>query len=354
MSQKPFGKTPSGRLLNRIKESRNYYDGSFHNLTPTRMMAEGTNYFDLMTQFFSKGVDRSPAYLLPSVRTDLSTLADDAPVIIWFGHSSYLLRVQGKIILIDPVFSKRASPYQFIGAQSFSTVYPYSADDLPTVDLMILTHDHYDHLDYRSILDLRSKVKSYCTALGVGSHLVYWGVDESRIKEFDWWQGETVLPGIELIATPARHFSGRGLVRNKTLWTSFVLRTNEHSLFLGGDSGYDEAFRTIGKDYGPFDLAILECGQYNRMWPQIHMLPEETVQAGIDLRAKALLPVHWGKFALSLHPWHEPVERALAQALATNTTVTTPRIGEPILLNHPLPQTRWWKAESSMTSSVPE
>lgn len=343
MPQKPFGKLPSGPRLARIMKSPNYRDGRFQNLTDTKMMAEGTNYLDLMVSFFSKGVDRNPVGPIPSVKTDLKSHSND-PTIIWFGHSSYLLRIEGKNILIDPVFSNRASPYPFMGVKGYDIVLPYTVDDFPSIDALIITHDHYDHLDYQTMLRLAPKVKGYYTSLGVGSHLAYWGVEESRIREFDWWDGETILPGIDLIATPARHFSGRSLKRNQTLWSSFVLKTKEHNLFLGGDSGYDKAFRKIGDTYGPFDVAILECGQYNAMWPNIHMMPEETVQASADLRSKALLPVHWGKFTLALHPWREPIERALKQARSLDMTVTTPMIGETVSLNQLLPHTRWWDA----------
>lgn len=342
MPQKPFGKLPSGRRLDRIKQSPNYRNGSFSNLSETKMMADGTNYLNLMVNFFSKGVDRSPAVILPSVTTNLMSITDEEPILVWFGHSSYFIRVNGKNLLIDPVLSERASPFQFVGAKAFEVTQPYTAEDFPPIDALIITHDHYDHLDYNSMIKLLPKVKSFFTALGVGSHLAYWGVDESRIHEFDWWEGKTILPGIDLISTPARHFSGRGLTRNKTQWSSFVLKTNEYSLFLGGDSGYDEAFKSIGQAYGPFDLAILECGQYNTMWPQIHMMPEQTVQASADLRAKVLLPVHWGKFTLSLHPWMEPIERALKHARSLNMTVTTPMIGEPLPLSRLLPQASWW------------
>jgi len=342
MPQKPFGKLPSGRRLDRIKKSPNYRDGSFFNLAETQMMAEGTNYLNLMVNFFSKGVERNPAIKLPAITTNLMSLVDEEPILVWFGHSSYFVRINGKNLLVDPMFSNRASPFQFIGAKAYEGTRHYTAEDFPPIDALILTHDHYDHLDYNSMLKLLPKVKSFFTALGVGSHLAYWGVDESLIHEFDWWEGKTILPGIDLISTPARHFSGRGLTRNQTLWSSFVLKTKEYSLFLGGDSGYDEAFKSIGEAYGPFDLAILECGQYNTMWPEIHMMPEQTVQASADLRAKVLLPVHWGKFTLSLHPWREPIERALKHATSLNLTVTTPMIGEPVSLGGLLPQGSWW------------
>lgn len=344
MSVKPFGKLPSGARLARIKQSGNYRDGSFQNLAETVMIAEGTNYLKLMMNFVGKGPERNPVGVLPSKRTNLKSISGDDTTIIWFGHSSYFIRTQGKNILVDPVFSKRASPFQFLGVKEYPVSIRYTAEDIPTIDALIITHDHYDHLDYNSLISLGPKVKAIYTALGVGSHLSYWGFEEARIKEMDWWEGDTILSGIDLIATPARHFSGRSLVRNKTHWASFILKTGEHNLFLGGDSGYDAAFKTIGEKYGPFDIGILECGQYNTMWPNIHMMPEETVQASADLRAKVLLPVHWGKFTLSLHPWREPIERALKHAQSMNMTLATPMIGEPLSLNQIPPQTHWWNA----------
>ncbi|CAN5874611.1 hypothetical protein BH11BAC4_BH11BAC4_23300 [soil metagenome] len=207
---------------------------------------------------------------------------------------------------------------------------------------LILTHDHYDHLDYKTVVNLKEKVKTVYCSLGLSSHFIYWGFDETTIDELDWWQTKTMSPGITLTATPARHFSGRGIKRAKTLWSSFILKTNDHNLYLGGDSGYDRHFKEIGEKYGPFDIAILESGQYNESWPFIHMMPEQTVQAAHDLRAKVLLPVHWAKFTLSLHPWNEPVKRILAEAKRTGLKVTTPLIGEPVILDSSYPDATWW------------
>ncbi len=342
MQQKPFGKKPSGKHLERIKESDHYRDGSFQNLTETKMMADGTSYFNLLVDFFSKGINRVPSDTLSSVRTDLKTLLDTVPSIVWFGHSSYLIRIEGKNILVDPVFSQRASPVQYLGMKSYAISTPYEVEDLPPIDAVIITHDHYDHLDYNSIIKLLPTVNNYYTALGVGAHLRYWGVKEGCIHELDWWERHDIGPEIELIATPARHFSGRGFIRNKTFWASFVLKTDRHQIFIGGDSGYDDSFRVIGDKYGPFDIALLECGQYNEKWPYIHMLPEETVQASIDLGAKVLMPVHWGKFTLALHPWDEPIRRVVNQANSLGVHITTPKIGEPVVLNREMPQTSWW------------
>ena len=180
--------------------------------------------------------------------------------------------------------------------------------------------------------------------LGVGAHFEKWGIDTSRITEFDWWEKAEIAPGIRLTATPARHFSGRSLTdRGKTLWTSYVLETDSTKLYIGGDSGYGPHFKEIGEKYGPFDITILECGQYNNYWPLIHMMPEQTVQAHLDLKGKVLLPVHWGKFVLALHPWNEPIERLTAEAEKKSVTVTTPLIGEQIMPDSILPQTKWWR-----------
>lgn len=334
---------PTGKRLSRIESSPNYKDGKFQNLHPTRMIAEGVSYFSMMKEFFGKGIDREPTSDLPSVKTDLRNLPREQPVIVWFGHSSFLISIDQKNILIDPVFSARPSPVQFAGSKSYPGTRVYSADDFPDLDAIIITHDHYDHLDYKTIIALKERVLHFYAPLGVGEHLVHWGIEESRITEFDWWDAKEIFPGTELISTPARHFSGRGFSRDRTLWTSYVLRTGAHRIFIGGDSGYDSTFKTIGEKYGPFDIAMLECGQYDVKWPLIHMMPEQTVQASMDLGAKVLMPVHWAKFSLSVHPWKEPILRALKHASKLEVNVTTPRIGEPVVLGETLPDTRWWE-----------
>lgn len=339
-----FGKLPSGDRLGRIKASPNYRNGSFQNLTPTQMLAEGASYPKMLINFFSKGIDREPVDVLPSVKTDLKSLPNDKTTIVWFGHSSYFIKLNGKNILIDPVFSERASPFQFIGKKAYAIETPYSLTDFPdTLDLVILTHDHYDHLDYHTMLKLHPQVKQFYTSLGVGSHLEYWGVNGSKISEFDWWESKTFESGIDVIAAPSRHFSGRGLTRNQTLWSSFILKTDSIKIYVGGDSGYDPAFAAIGNQYGPFDLALLECGQYNTMWPNIHMMPEEVAHAAVDLKAKVFMPVHWAKFTLALHTWKDPIERTTAAAERLGISITTPMIGEPVVIGGELPKKRWWE-----------
>jgi len=342
LQQPQFGKVPSAARLERIQKSPGYREGTFHNLSPTPVMAEDVSMWDTLVDFIKPGKDRKPDRPLPSVRTDLKALPADEPRLVWFGHSSYLLTVAGRKILVDPVFSGHASPVSFFG-KNYPGSNEYSVGDMPDIDVLILTHDHYDHLDYRTIDQLRPKVKEVVASLGVGAHLERWGYDSGIIRELAWHEDATVAGVLRLTALPARHFSGRLFKRGQTLWSSFVLQTLDHTFYLGGDSGYDSHFAEIGTKYGPFDLAILECGQYNENWRYIHMMPEQTAQAAVDLQAKVLLPVHWGKFTLALHPWYEPIERVTAKAQELNLPLVTPRIGEPVILSGLAPTFPWWR-----------
>ncbi|MEO6613138.1 MAG: MBL fold metallo-hydrolase [Chitinophagaceae bacterium] len=342
MSLKIAGKLPSGKLLERIKKSPNYKNGAFQNLSSTPMKPGDISYWKMMREFFKKHPETAPNFKLPAVITDLGKLVSTEPVIVWFGHSSYLLRIANKNFLVDPVFSGNAAPVSFM-VKAFPGSNVYNAEDMPVIDYLVLTHDHYDHLDFKTIRKLKKKVRAVFCSLGVGSHLKHWGIDANIITEMDWWQPEELDNDMQLTAAPARHFSGRGLKRGQTLWSSFILKTPTHNLYLGGDSGYDTHFKVIGEKYGPFDLAILESGQYNTMWPLIHMMPEQTVQAAVDLKAKVLLPVHWGKFRLGMHPWNEPVKRVLAKAKEMNVKVLTPKIGEPVRLDGKFDNIDWWE-----------
>jgi L-ascorbate metabolism protein UlaG (beta-lactamase superfamily) len=342
MSLKVFGKLPDGERLDRIKKSANYKEAIFQNISLTPAMAPGASIPKMMLSFLNKPKDVIPQNAVPFIKSDLNKILPTGLVITWFGHSSYLLQVEGKNILVDPVFSGHASPFSFM-IPSFKGTNEYSVADMPAIDILLITHDHYDHLDFKTICQLKNKVKKICCSLGVGAHLNAWGFSNDIITEFDWWDTKFITENIQLTATPARHFSGRGIQRGKTLWSSFILSTPIHKIYIGGDSGYDTHFKTIGEKYGPFDLALLECGQYNTNWPYIHMMPEETVQAAIDLQSKVLMPVHWGKFALALHPWDEPINRLCAKAAAMDIKMTTPMIGEQVILNTHYPASEWWK-----------
>ena len=344
MTLKITGKLPSGKYLEELKRSPNYRDGAFQNLSPTPMKPDGVSYWKMMREFFKKHPDTAPPAPLPFVRTDLKKTGTGEPMITWFGHSSYLLRIENKNFLIDPVFTGNAAPISFM-VKAFAGSNEYKADDMPVIDYLILTHDHYDHLDFKTIRKLKGKIRSVFCSLGIGAHLKHWGIDRNIITEMDWWQSEQLTDDLQLTAAPARHFSGRGLKRGQSLWSSFILKSKTYNIYLGGDSGYDAHFKEIGNEFGPFDLAILESGQYNTMWPLIHMMPEETVQAAVDLRAKALLPVHWGKFRLGMHPWNEPVKRVIAKAKQLNVRVVTPKIGEPVSIGTDHTYAAWWEVE---------
>ncbi|MGB3007744.1 MAG: MBL fold metallo-hydrolase, partial [Chitinophagaceae bacterium] len=261
MSFKITGKLPSGKHKEKFQQSPNYKNGSFQNLSPTPVKPEGISYWKMMREFLKKHPDTSPPAKIPFVKTDLKKLIATEPIIVWFGHSSYLIRIENLNFLIDPVFSGNAAPVSFM-VKAFPGSNEYRAEDMPVIDYLILTHDHYDHLDFKVIRKLRSKVKNIVCSLGISSHLKYWGVDETIITELDWWQTSQLNNSIKITAAPARHFSGRGIKRGQTFWSSFILKTATHNLFIGGDSGYDSHFSEIGKKYGPFDLAILEAGQY--------------------------------------------------------------------------------------------
>jgi L-ascorbate metabolism protein UlaG (beta-lactamase superfamily) len=337
-----LGKNPTGKRLERIKKSPHYSDGNFQNPEPTEVTLKGTSFFKMIKDYRNRPKTTAPPTTLPFVCTDLFALSSDKPTIVWFGHSSYLLKVKGFHILVDPVFSGNASPVSFF-AKSFPGSDTYGVDDFPDIDAMIITHDHYDHLDYKTIRQFAAKTRHFFTSLGVGSHLEYWGISPDKITELDWGETAEIDREMTLTATPARHFSGRTMKRNSTLWSSFVWKTEGYSLFLGGDSGYGRHFKAIGDQYGPFDLAILECGQYGKNWPNIHMFPEETATASQDLQAKAFLPVHWGKFTLSLHEWNDPIRRVVKAAAEKGLVIATPLIGDPLTVGENYPRETWWE-----------
>jgi L-ascorbate metabolism protein UlaG (beta-lactamase superfamily) len=321
-----FGRLPAGQRLKKIRASPNFRNGQFQNQHETPTLAEGASIFAATRKFFfEKDKRNKPAATIPSTKTNLHSLLPGDSVLVWFGHSSYFMQLDGKKILVDPVLSGNASPFSFTTA-SFKGSDVYTVDDLPGIDYLFITHDHYDHLDYKTVTQLRSKVGKVITGLGVGAHLERWGYDAEVITELDWNQSVEMDKGFLVHAAPARHFHTPGF-----------------KIFIGGDSGYDDHFVTIGSQHGPFDLAILETGQYNEYWKYIHMMPEEAVQAAIDLNAKALLPVHWSKFSLSIHAWDEPIIRVMEEAKRKGVKVVHPMIGEALHLAPLSSTSEWWK-----------
>ena len=337
-----FGRLPRGERRTRVLADPHFKDGSFQNLSPTPVKPDDVSYLTITRSILKKNKNSAPGFVLPSVKPDFITRRSGTKI-IWFGHSSYYIQAAGLKILVDPVFSKTTSPFSFVGNTNYPGMDFVHAEDFPELDVLLLTHDHYDHLDYPTILKLKAKTKLFVTSLGVGSHLERWGILRENIRELAWEEKLVIKEGFSIRALPARHFSGRLFKRNQTLWSSFILRTPTRRIYLGGDSGYDSHFARIGQQYGPFDLAVLECGQYNAYWPFIHMFPEDTVQAAIDLQAKVLLPVHWGKFTLAQHDWDEPVERALTASKGADVQLTTPMPGQSVWLQDDLPVSTWWR-----------
>lgn len=343
MKQSKFGKPPAGKRLEMIMSSANYHDGKFQNQSPTPDLTDGANYYSILRDFFFNKSKRSiPSVILPSQKTDLLTLNPEKNVLVWFGHSSYFMQVDGKKILVDPVLSGSASPLKFT-TRSFPGTDVYTADDIPEIDYLFISHDHWDHLDHETVLKLKPKIKRIITGLGTGAHLEHWGFDQKIIIEKDWNEEVILEDGFVVNTVSARHFSGRGFKRQQAIWLSFVLQTPTQKIFIGGDSGYDSHFQEIGEEFGPFNMVILECGQYNKSWKHIHMMPEELIQAAQDLKAERLMPVHWAKFSLALHSWDEPIIRVTEEAERRNFPIVHPMIGEEVDLDNPGNKTEWWR-----------
>ncbi|WP_421943869.1 MBL fold metallo-hydrolase [Pedobacter sp.] len=339
-----FGRLPKGIRLNAIHHLSNYKDGALQNLSVTLMQPEGVSFFKVLREFlFQKQPDKIPSKALTFIKPAVDDMQQgSAPEIIWFGHSSYLIKIDGFRVLVDPVFSKTPSPFSFIGSKAFKGTDFIKAEDFKNIDVLLITHDHYDHLDYQSILKIAPNAKTIVTSIGVGAHLERWGISTEKINELCWNQSINLFDKLTFTAVPARHFTGRKFKRNQTLWSAFVLQSTSSKLFLGGDSGYDTHFKAIGNEFGPFDIALLECGQYNELWPYIHMFPEQTVEAAIDLKAKVLMPVHWGKFSLAMHPWNEPIERVSKAADEKQFPIITPKLGETIVIGNTSANEKWW------------
>jgi L-ascorbate metabolism protein UlaG (beta-lactamase superfamily) len=340
-----FGKAPGAARRKLMANSSNYKVGKFENAEFTLLITEGYSMASVMYNFLFKKIPGvRPAGLIPSEKTDLKNIDENRDVLVWFGHSSYFIQLYGKRFLIDPVFSGNASPIPNSN-KSFRGSDIYTADDIPEIDYLLITHDHYDHLDYSTIINLKSKIRKVICGLGVGEHFERWKFDSSIIEEKNWDGSLTLNEHITVHTAPARHFSGRTFKRNNTLWLSFVLETTDLKLYLGGDSGYGNHFKELGKKFGAFDLAILDNGQYNLAWQAIHMLPEEGLKAAKDLNAKRLFPVHSSKFKLADHAWDEPLKTiSELNENGDRISLVTPKIGEIVeLKNSNQIFSKWWE-----------
>lgn len=313
----------------------------YANLEFTPQFAEGKNFFSFLKALQYRSKNRFPKQKLPTEFTPLHTLYSDKPQLVWFGHSSYFIQYQGINFLIDPVLSGSAAPFSFM-VKAFPGVDVYTYQDFPEIDFLIITHNHYDHLDLRSIKALAPNIKQAICPQNVIRDLTILSKKGISMTELNWWQSKQLHPEIEITATPARHFSRRSLARNTSLWNSYVLQLGNFKLFLGGDSGHGSHFEAIGKKFERFDLAILECGQYNDLWPYIHSIPEQLPLQAKMLNAQYTLPVHWAKFSLAMHAWNEPIQRFIHAANASNTNYITPKIGEKVSLYEEMPLEIWW------------
>lgn len=322
-----------------LQKSKQYRNGIFHNELNFPPLAEGITMKKMLIKFLNgKSKRATPPTPLKNHPFPIIDFSKDQ--FIWFGHSSYLIIVQGKTILIDPIFSQSISPFG-IGLKAFKMLHPYSTKDLPNIDYLIITHDHWDHLDYSTLQKLKPKINHIITSLGVGAHLKKWKFKPQNITELDWWE-EFQTKDFKLTATPAQHFAGRWTKRNITLWSSFVLETTQHTIYIGGDSGYGPHFKKIGEQF-KIDWAFLENGQYDAYWPSIHMRPDECILAANDLQTKYMVPVHNSKFSLAYHDWDAPLRNITDSVISANFKLITPGIGEVVPLHQPkIPSPTWW------------
>ncbi len=344
-----LGAVPAGLRRERMQSSPRFKGGRFHNTAPLAApMADQplSKRMSIMGEFFFGRGRRMPGGVIPveSPLESWSRSAESGLRATWLGHSTVLLEIDGVRVLTDPVWGERVSPFSFAGPRRFHRA-AVAIDRLPDLDVVIVSHDHYDHLDYPSVRELSRRDVRFVTSLGVGAHLEAWGVAPSRITELDWWEETLVLGGrLGITAAPSQHFSGRGNGGNRTAWSSFVLRSDRHRVFFSGDTGLTREFEDIGARFGPFDLVMLEVGAFHPSWGSIHLGPENALVAHRMLGGGPLLPVHWATFDLGLHPWDEPAEVLAREAEKTGTQLLVPRVGvavEPSRIERIDP---WWRS----------
>ena len=347
LSLPAFGDRMEGDRLARARANPHYHDGRFANPLPPASYRFEDVWAIFKGQFFGNEA-RVPPSPIPVVTVDAVALklapASSGLRAFWIGHASVYVEIDGLRVLIDPIFSDYASPFAMGPRRFFKP--PIVLADLPPIDAVLISHDHYDHLDMPSIQQLAARGTAFFVPLGIGAHLKRWGVPEAQVHDMEWWQ-EHELKGVRLVSTPARHYSGRALAdRNATLWTSWTVLGPQHRFFSSGDSGYSDHFKTIGDQFGPFDLSFIKIGAYGpgAPWLDIHMSAEDALRAHGDVRAKRLFPVHWGTFNLAFHDWDEPIKRTLAVARAVHAEVLTPRPGELVDADQPFASKPWWEA----------
>lgn len=314
----------------------------YMNQIPTDVSFNPKDIIGLMTDYFKMKTKLRPVKNLPIVLSNKNN--ESLESVTWFGHSASLLKIEGKKLLLDPMFGDASSPFPVFNSKRYSGAFSLEHDELQEIDAIIISHNHYDHLNYKSIMQLKDRAKHFYVPTGVAQYLIKWGISPSKISEHNWWD-EITFNNIKLVCAPARHFSGRSMTdKDRSLWCSWLILGQETKVFFSGDSGYAPHFKEIGNKYGPFDLTLMECGQYDTRWSAIHMLPEETVQAHIDVKGELLVPIHWGAFTLALHEWSDPIERVTKEANRLGVNIATPQIGEAIALqSKDYPTAAWWR-----------
>lgn len=348
-----FGASPRGDRLAAITRSPHHADGGFRNLVDTPLRTGDRSFWsNWLSMVTDRNANLKPGSAVPSVKTDLAALPPDLDLVVWLGHSSYFVQIGGKRVLIDPVFSEDAAPVPY-GNAAFPGSSPYTVGDIPAIDYLLITHDHWDHLDHPTAEALQPKVRHVVAGLGLGATLERWGYAANQVHEADWDDSLSLDDRLRIHVLPARHFSGRLLTRNQTLWVAFALESSGRRLFFGGDSGYGPHFRSIGERFRGFDFVALDSGQYDRRWANIHMFPEEAAQAAEDLGARALLPGHVGRFSIAAHDWDEPLRRITIASKGRAYRLLTPVIGDVVRLDGELQTfSRWWE-NLSTTAAVP-
>ena len=336
-----FGALPSSS--DAFSQCTHFYDGIFHNTLPTPVLTDNSTMVGAFAKsLVTEKIDPEPTKALPTVKAELKQLPRSHNILIWLGHSSFYVQLAGKRILIDPVLSDYASPIS-LSTQAFKGTHIYDPKDFPDIDFLLISHDHWDHLDYPTVMALKDNIRNIICPLGTDAHFLRWGFQQKRIHPLDWDEYFS-SDSLRIYAQEARHYSGRSLDQNKSFWAGFLIESDDYRIFYSGDSGYSPHFKEIGKRFGRIDLALLDSGQYNEGWRLIHMNPDEALQAAKDLRAQNFIPAHIGKFCISMHPWYEPFERVSLGAEKEKIHLVTPKMGEPLHLLRLLPrQLAWWK-----------
>lgn len=341
-----FGGNITKEQMEKYKLLDNYVNGKFVNEIPTSLIISSDDSTSPIKDSKASTEDLNPTSQIPVSQIDWKKIKSEKDSFTWLGHSAFLISIDNKKILLDPMLGPIASPVSFAGIKryKYSEDMLHIIDEMPPIDAVFISHDHYDHLDYQSIIKLKSKVEHFFVPLGVSAHLIRWGVPKEKITELNWWD-EMKYKDLTVALTPSRHFSGRGIFNsNTTLWGGWVILGEKTRLYTSGDGGYGPHFKEIGKKYGPFDMTLIEGGQYDKRWSYVHMIPEQSVQANLDVNGKNMMLMHWGAFTLAHHGWKEPIERALKEAKKVKVNLIAPEVGKTVPLDSDMniPVYSWW------------